>query len=256
MLPTSIGLIDWEALRQKYLKIYKEYSQSFESLEEAVSNSVKRKEYSKGGLTVHRGFYYPGALDLVAAGCNRGRLYKKLPKKPTYDYEYYFDGEDRMICCKKYGTKKDSNRILSNIEYLIYTADKVLGLVFSMGSSVDRNYLSVITESLYSDSQLERYENVLFLPTGKQSAECTEINIETFEYSEKGIEALLWQRYTSQIKLLTKERFNFKRDFEGNLITYTVETNDNNNCLSVGESVFREYKVLGGYKKNSLSRIR
>lgn len=74
----------FERLNQKYILLQKQYADSFPKLYDDIEPKVFRREYSKGGACIHRGFYSPSASDLVVANCNRGRLLKKPPKDNNY----------------------------------------------------------------------------------------------------------------------------------------------------------------------------
>ena len=86
----------FEFLNQKYILLQKQYVKSFQELFANVDDKAYRKEYAKGGATIHRGFYSPSSLDLVVGGCHRGKLFKRIPKNGEYDYEYIFDDQGNL----------------------------------------------------------------------------------------------------------------------------------------------------------------
>lgn len=118
----------FEKIGEEYLALWKQYKDSFEELSLMAEENVLRREYAKGGNTIHRGVYNPGMLDLIVGGMNRGRLLKRTPKDNHYNYEYLFDAKDRLICVKSYAP--DLEYRLTNIEFLIHKDDEVLSLIF------------------------------------------------------------------------------------------------------------------------------
>ncbi len=196
----------FEQLKQKYIALKKQYARSFKKLNADISAKAYRREYSKGGETIHRGFYSPSSLDLVVSGCNRGRLYKRLPKPGTCTYEYIFDDKDNMICCNKYNKFKTVST-----ELFIYEQDKVYGLYYDYS-------LSFISECHYENGKLIKYDNALLWKD-----KCFEINEEIIEYENDLMKTLYWSRYTPDTKLLTTNKYTFSRDEEGYLSTYLVE---------------------------------
>lgn len=102
---------NYEILNQKYIRLQKQYNGSYHELNKAIESRIYRREYSKGGKNIHRGFYSPSNLDLVHNNCNRGKLLKKSPKNNNYDYEYLFDSQNNIICVK--------NTAVNSMEFLV-----------------------------------------------------------------------------------------------------------------------------------------
>ena len=209
----------FEQLNQKYILLQKRYADSFQKLNKDIESKIYRREYSKGGATLHRGFYSPSSSDLVVGNCSRGRLLKKPPKDNSYDYEYLFDEQDNLICVQKYSDEFDGVFSVIAIELLIYEQDKVLSLEFD---SIQNRGPTFMSECQYENGKLMKYESVLCeLYYGGKS--CTEINVETFEYADDLLKSFCWYRYSPVIQLLDQYKYTFGRDEEGYLSTYTVE---------------------------------
>lgn len=212
---TRKNCIPFEQLNQKYISLQKQYLNLFNELSKDVDSKVYRREYAKGGTTLHRGFYSPSASDLVVGSCNRGRLLKNPTKDSNYDYEYLFDNQSNLICVYKYSDEFEGVFSVISTELFIYELNKVLSLVFEP-------YLTVISECQYKEGKLIRYENALGeLHYGGKG--CTEINVETFEYADDLLKSFCWYRYIPSIQLLDQYRYTFARDEEGYMSTYTVE---------------------------------
>ncbi len=198
----------------------KQYADSFQELQAFVDLNAYRKEYSKGGVTLHRGYYSPSSLDLVVGGCNRGKLIKGLPKNNSYDYEYIFDGKDNLICTKKYSDEFESVFRCIAIEFLVYEQNRVLSFTFDLLNNYTE--LSFISECQYNDDILLRYESALCY----EGNDCIEINVEIPEYADHLLKSVCSYRYNPFNKMLDQNKFVFFRDMDGYLSTYTIEQLD------------------------------
>ncbi len=209
----------FDELNKKYLSIKKKYDGMYQEFNTAVKASAYRREYAKGGLTIHRGYYSPSQLDLVVGGSKRGRLLKKFPKSGVYDYEYIFDDKDNMICCIKQDGLGGEVRKPVSAEFFVYESDKVLSLIYDLNSYLE---LRKISESHYVDGALVRYESALCV-LADYCGGCTEIEVEEFGYDDSLMRSIMHYHYMPKIKLLDKHRYIFERDAEGYLSTYTYE---------------------------------
>lgn len=199
-------------LAQRFILLAKQYANAYKELYANVLKEEYRREYAKGGVTIHRGFYSPSSLDIITGGCNRGRLLKRTPRGANYDYEYIFNDRGDLICC----------RCHNRIEILVYQEDYVLGLEFLS----NENYLlERISQCWYEDAKLTKYVCVLFDYYDKD-VRCEEINMETFDYTDSLLKKVNWYRYTPAIKLLTHEEIILYRDETGNLLEYVFKEID------------------------------
>ncbi|MDD4474431.1 MAG: hypothetical protein PHV95_01395 [Eubacteriales bacterium] len=206
-------------MNQKYAQLQKKYADSFQELNASIASKAYKWKYSKGGATLHRGFYSPSSLDLVIGGCDRGRLLKSKPKSNTYDYEYIFDDKGNIICSKKYSDEFDGVFSVIAVELFVYKKNIVLSFEFE---PYHNHALTFISECKYENGRLARYESAI-CGLNYDGKSCTEINIETFEYADDWLKSVYWYRYTPSIQLLDQNKFIFTRDEEGYLSTYTVE---------------------------------
>jgi len=204
----------FEELKDKYILLQKQYGDSFNELNKDVELRAYRREYSKGGLGYHRGYYSPSNMDLVMGGVNRGKLIRKS-EKSKYNYEYVFDINNRLICVY---TFNQDIKIANDIELFIYEKEKVKSLVYRG----DDHALSFITECLYENDHLFKYESsICDLCYGGKG--CTEINVEVNSYENDLLKSTTWYRYNPSVKILTHYGYSFSRDSEGLLSTYKVE---------------------------------
>lgn len=199
-------------MEKKYSLLAKQYADAFDELYAKVLQEEHRKEYAKGGQSIHRGVYSPSSLDVITGGCNRGRLLKRLPREGNYDYVYTFDEKGNLICSK----------YSEGIEILIRKENCVLGLEFDHSAHC---LLERISECWYEDAKLVKYVCAV-LNHYDEGKSCTEINVETFDYANDVLEKVNWYRYSPAIKLLTHEEITLYRDEAGNLHEYAVQEFD------------------------------
>ena len=223
----------FEKLNQKYITLQNKYSNLYHELSKNIESNVYRREYAKGGINLHRGFYSPSAMDLVTKNCTRGRLLKKLPINNNYDYEYLFDIQNKLVSVYSYSNFEGVAK-LATIELFIYKQNTVLSLIFNSDNSHD---LSFISECQYHNSVLTRYENaVCELFYGGKG--CTEINVETFQYESSLLSSFCWYNYMPCIHVLTQREYFLNRDEKGFFSTYLVnETNGLNTKENFNHSI-------------------
>ena len=208
----------FEQLNQKYVSLWQRYVDSFDELQKNVENKVHRREYARGGESIHRGFYCPSSMDLVVGNCNRGRLLKRPPSSNNKTYEYLFDSHDRMICVYKFDRSLSDEMNPVAIEFIIYQEEQVLSLIFE---SFRSRCLSCISACQYESNKLMRYEFALCPLSGKEG--CIEINVEAYEYERHLFQSLFRSTYLPSTRLLTTRKYVFSRDEAGDLCTYTAE---------------------------------
>ena len=227
----------FEQLNKKYMLLQKQYAKSFEKLSDDILSKGIRKEYSKGGVTLHRGLYSPSSLDLFVGGAGRGKRLKKLPSSNHFDYEYVFDDQDNIICCKKWSDELNNSFCVVSVEFLIYKQDKVLALEYETNRDCE---LVAISECQYEATLLTRYERALCNPL-QENKNCVEVNVEEFEYTHSLFTSVCWWRYAPAIKLLDKSIVTFHRDEEGFLSTYAIREigrNTQDNSLIQNEKTY------------------
>ena len=209
----------FEQLNQKFVTLQRQYTHSFKALNKDMESRVCRRAYSKGGKTLHRGFYSPSSLDLVVEGNRRGRLLKNPPEGNTYDYEYLFDDGNNLIGVKKYSHESDGVFRAAAVELFAYEQERVLAFEFDPCHKYVPYFIS---ECQYENGRLARYETALCGVPG-QGKDCIEINVEIPGYEDALLKSVLWYRYVPCIQLLDGSRYIFSRDETGRLSEYTVE---------------------------------
>ena len=256
------AVVSMDTRCKNYLDLREKYALSFDELLKTAERRVLRKEYAKGGETVHRGFYFPGYATLFVGGMNRGRLLKRAPKDNRYNYEYWFDAEGKMICAFKYA--KNLNFRLVEVEFLIYQNDEVMSVIFE---KVQNNtyWLHGISNCYFSDNRLSRYELVWFCVTETESAHTEMIETESWEtlikshclqvkcshvrveecVRENGLmKDLHWFCYYPDFKSLNHQLIQFNRSQEGFLTSYTIKQISGFNRFPFSENESQVYEVL------------
>ena len=209
----------FEQLNEKFTALAKQYDGSFDELYRDIEARTCRREYAKGGGSLHRGFYSPRASDLVVGNSKRGRLLKRAPKDNRPTYEYLFDSNDDLICVYGFGDRFGS-WWLYDTELLIYEPDRVLGLDFS---TYEGQNLDFISECRYDgNGLLMRYEGAV-CSLAYLGEECLEIQVEEFDYTDGLLQVLHIYDYNPAWPLLNHYKYVFNRDEDGYLSTYTVE---------------------------------
>lgn len=124
------------------------YANKRSQLRSKAEKEIVRLEYSKGGETIHRGYFCPSPVfDLIVGGAKRGRLYKRKPAPGKYTYEYGFDKDDKLIRCKGL-----------NEEYLIY--NEAMDIVYGVGFH-NTGEINEVSKCSYDNGNMIRYERSL-----------------------------------------------------------------------------------------------
>lgn len=206
-----------EEMERLYNRCIKQLSNSLGMAEK----NVVRKEFSRGGECLHRGFYCPSPiLDIVIGGCKRGKLLKQLRKAP--DYEYCFDSHNKLILVKK----RDGNDTVHEIELIYNYMDLTESIVFSIHEGTFR--ISCLTRCAYKNGLIQSYDNAQIID---KPFDCYEIITEKYFYNDVLTSSTL-QRYNFDVKILTDNRFFYNYDSDGKMVSYTSETWDEGKRVS------------------------
>lgn len=198
------------------VSIKQKYADKLLELRTAAEEKIVRLEYSKGGETIHRGYYCPSpVLDLIVGGMKRGRLFKK--KKPefgNYSYEYGFDKDGRLLRVKGVNefTTPDSR---FGEEYLIYIDDIVYGLEFDNSGD-----LGVVSKCIYENEKLMKYER-----SGCWTEEFADLQYEEYRYENNLLsEVDFFYNIDPLLGLYQEERLRVENDEVGNIIRIISST--------------------------------
>lgn len=207
------AVAEFKELRGKFVSVFEQYENAYRSFLENVEKDTHHKKYAKGGETIHRGFYSSSLADLVIAGANRGNLLKRMQKNSTYDYEYFFDENGTMICCKNYSDN------IATAEFFVYREDSILSLTYNATPGMWTGRLDEITRSFYSEGNLIRYEEASCYRY--EATICADlITTEDAEYIEGKLQSLCLSNFVSP-STVSQTKFTFSCDEEGLLSTYS-----------------------------------
>lgn len=206
--------MDFNELIKEFAALHKQYADSYEHFNERAKENDFRREYAKGGETLHRGFYSPSALDLVVSGSGRGRLLKRTPKCP-FSYEYLFNADGRLVCINKYSDFFDGVSRIVEMEFLVYESNEVLAFAYNL---LHGNNLCFISKCKYENSNIVCYETASF-PIPEKS-DCYEINVEEFGYENGLMCADRWTYYFPITGLMHQDEYSFIRNDEGYITSF------------------------------------
>jgi len=205
---------DYNAFCEPYLKeasafndLIKAQKGNKQLLEKSLLAHSVREEKSRGGESIHRGFYCPSLIqDIVIGNCKRGSLCK--PNNPKAAYTHYFDSDDKHIATRKHDGS------IASTEYILYHDNKSIGIMFD---EVDR--LETIAECEYDENgRILRYVHAL---CGNNAV--TELYKELYTYSKENI---IVETSTLNCNiphvLLSLDKYSFQIE-SGMLKNYTVE---------------------------------
>lgn len=209
----------------RFSKVIKRYVQKFEELHSSVFSKIVRKEYSKGGEILTRGYYCPSPiLDIVTGNCKRGKLLKRIACITNPDYEYCFDENNKLILV---------NYLYSNqVEILEYIDDVVIGITFARDED---NEIIALTECKYdSKGQISSF---IVARRNFTDGNIDEIHRETYFYNQQGLYRADIYDFLDDKEYphLNYERYKFVHDNQGYLKEYRCETSIiENNLYKVG----------------------
>ena len=102
---------------------------------------ISAMQYSRGGETLHRGYYCPSLIyDIVIGGANRGKLLKRFSSLPTYCYGFDKNGylivsENNVIKSKEIITRNSNTEFGITIETDGLDAGKIIRISLTSFSS-------------------------------------------------------------------------------------------------------------------------
>lgn len=211
----NISKSDCENACNYLVNAVKQYKRTHAELFKTAEKSAARFEYGKGGETLHRGYYCPSPIiDIIAGGCNRGKILKRLTSNSTPSYKYGFNDENNIIFA--------CNIIDKLNEVIINKNNLSIGIVFS------ENYgIHAVAECLYDKGNIIFYNYGVFNPF---SNSIDEVKIEMYEYSNFGIDCVYFINffYDRKNSIFKKEKFKFYHNENGFISKFDYYAFDDN----------------------------
>lgn len=219
--------------KDKYFKsLYNSYKNKLDYFYDKAKKQVVRKEYARGGETIHRGFYCPSPVqDIIVGNCKRGKLVKKPRKIP--DYEYWFDDNNHLILVEQICTY--NIKIPSTIELLFYNDIAVNSILYQENKfdSEEEFQISFLTKCIYENGLIKNYDFAsVFNPLQDHAEICCEIETENFEYDDKLLVSSTLESYNFDVKILSQNKYFYNYDGNRKMISYTTEEYDNGKRIS------------------------
>ena len=190
-------------------EIIKAEKERAEALQSDLAAKTVREERSRGGETIHRGFYCPSLIaDIVIGNCKRGSLCKE--DHPKAIYTHYFDGDDRHIA-----TKQEDYGIAST-EYILHSDNKSLGIMFD-----EDDQIVTVAECEYDgNGRIIKYIYALCDSTKNAVVQCDK-ELYTYSGDKVIVDTSSLLRAASPV-ILTLNKYVFQIE-AGYLKSYTLE---------------------------------
>ncbi|MFF5400566.1 hypothetical protein ACFY5J_25425 [Peribacillus butanolivorans] len=192
-----------------------EYASKLPQLQNSKEKEIITLEYSKGGETLHRGYYCPSLiLDLTVGNFKRGKLFKRKPDFGKYSYEFGFDTDNRLIRVK--GVNEFTTAVSRfDEEYLIYTEDIVFGLEFN-----NMGHIEVVSKCTYDNGKIVKYERSV----------CGTQDYEEYFYENNILSEVSIFDVTPRIELYEEQKYKIELDEDSKIV-----------------------KLIGGFVKNGVA---
>lgn len=184
------------------------YANKLSQFRTSTEKEIVNVEYSKGGETIHRGYYCPSpVLDLIIGNLKRGKLLKRKPDFGKYSYEYGYDTDDRLIRVRGVNefTTPDSR---FDEEYLVYKNDIVYGIEFdNMGQ------IEAVSRCTYENRNIVKYErSVCGIP------HFADLYYEEYFYEKNMLSEVTTFDVTPKIELYTEKRYKVELNEDGKIV--------------------------------------
>lgn len=199
---------------------YDLYKEKLDYYYNCAKNEIIRKEYGRGGATIHRGFYCPSpVLDKIVGNCKRGKLIKLPRKKP--DYEYWYDQKERLILVKK--TNPENENITPEIEILFYNSNSVDSIIYQKSISDSQTLYDVLmlTKCLFEHDKIISYDHTNINDFSDNV--CYEIETENYEYKDSRLISSTLENYRPDENYLSQSQFFYNYDSNGKMSSYTTK---------------------------------
>jgi len=194
------------------VSIRNENADKMSQFQTSTERDIVKVEYSKGGETIHRGYYCPSpVLDLIVGNLNRGKILKKKPDFLKYTYQYGFDNKNRLVKVKMVNkiTEFTPPVIRFDEEYLVYDKNIVYALEFdNMGE------INVVSRCTYENGNIVKYEHC---SCGFE--EYANLYYEEYLYESGILSEINSFDVTPQIELYTEQRYKVEVDEVGKIRT-------------------------------------
>lgn len=189
-----------------YAELCKASAQDFSSSIADAADSARRRELSRGGGTIHRGYYCPSPIkDRVIGGCKRGRLISELPSKPDTVYEYFFNASGEMTLVNKYAVEQGQ---MNFIQSEFVTRNDSTTRSFVVEDVTRCPHISGISECSYDNGLISSYEYAVIIGRA-DDAFCASIDSERYLYDKNRLVTCFMDTYICGTETLRSLRYDF-----------------------------------------------
>lgn len=191
------------------IQLVREYEGRYDELYPQLSVQVSSVKFGRGGEGLPRGFYCPSPVrDILVGGYRRGKILKRVVNwEDITAYGFNSDGELILL-----------ERPWHDKELIFRMPGREIGIGYD-----DRLRLNSVEECVYCGGKLSRYAFGFYL-CGKFH----EVDIENYSYSEDGLDFVADTSFAALKHWPTHKRYQFFRDENGCLSTYSDITNPAN----------------------------
>ncbi|WP_455749331.1 hypothetical protein [Peribacillus butanolivorans] len=201
-------LNSFEDIISELVSIRNEFASKLSQLQNSKEKEIVTFEYSKGGETLHRGYYCPSlVLDLIVGNIKRGKLLKRKPDFGKYSYEYGFDADNRLIRVK--GVNEFTTPVSRfDEEFLIYSDDIVLGVEFD-----NMGHIDVVSKCTYDNGKIVKYERSV---CGTQ--EYADLYYEEYFYENNMLSEVSIFDVTPRIEIYEEQKYKVELDEDSKIV--------------------------------------
>lgn len=172
--------------------------------------AIETEQYSRGGETLHRGYYCPSMVyDIIIGGANRGKLLKRFKKPPTYSYG--FDGNGNLVAAKNNDTKAE--------EVITRHGETEVGITFE---GLAENGVSCISLAEYRSGKIYSY---VCCNCDIYAQTVSSVYGEVYEYRHGVLHRVFYCMSGGRVRSYSKETApDWERDFDRFLVEFEHDT--------------------------------
>lgn len=200
--------VNMDYMEQRLFDLYDKYLYSYDELRKKALAETCYREYSKGGESMHRGYYCPSPVyDLLVGNVNRGRLLKRRPAV-NYDYIYYLNEARQIIMVDAFATWEDGRKTLYTREFIFHGENVETSVEYKLDWFL--GYIHMYSASLcdYAAGKLRAYRHLNMHTYCRDDGSCYAdkdsclFKAEDYEYDESGLmcEAILGEKLSYKAK--------------------------------------------------------
>lgn len=232
------NLHPYKEKQEKFLSVCYAHNDKYEELVRAYEPRFFKREFAKGGVDFHRGYYLPSPVkDIIVSNANRGKLLKK-PLHEDFSWEYIFDVDGRLICVKNW-CKSGSDFKVAATEFLIYHGNNVTSIEFV--SDCIKTEILRASECIYHDGKIMSYELAMYC--GADTSRTCDFTSESYIYENGKLAKMLLTEVSFDISLVSATLYTFLHDNQGFLESFTANRVEDGQPIPRKNQIFDKVKI-------------